>query len=826
MRFILAGFLFLFPGFAQRLPTGLRFGGSGNDSINATAVDAAGNIYVVGTTSSFDLPLRNAFQGANSGTQMIFSTDAGASWKPLETLYPSLTPLQPTVIAADPSNGQALYAAAGNSVCKSIDGGHQFHCSTIAFRSFQTTISSLAIDPAQPTTIYASASVNGGVYKSVDGGETWADASLGLPAPLFIDSVAIDPFHRNTLYAWAGSGGYVSIDGGGSWTLSSLPWPDGTSLSGGVSFSFDPVTPGVLYGPSFANGLSVQKSSDGGATWTQLDTPFNSCCVVADPKTPGSVYALAQASDRNPLQFWKSSDGGVSWKSYAFPSATAGPLVVDPANPRIMLAGTFRSSDGGETWQPTNASRSIRAVFGGSANLVYAVAPISSDAFVAKFLPDGKTLVFSTYFGGMGDDTGQGIALDASGDIWITGSTASYDFPATAGAFQPELRGPANAYVAKFSNDGALLAASYLGGSTQDKGLGIAMGAQGNPWLIGSWTSADFVFTAGPVADVAIPPGGFVAEFDTSARKLLYSSSVGGMFDANGKGIAIDASGNVTLSGTTYSSDFPVRGGAFHMSGQANPSSGKAFVLKLAPSGDVIYSTYFGGTQGPVLPPVSGGEHDYGVAVAADAAGNAYITGSTSATDFPVTAGAYQTSLGTGCAYPAFTDNTGFIGTILRWIVDDVFVVKLSPDGKTVLFSTLLGGACYDRPSSIALDASGQILVAGETDSGDFPQVSAVGATPAAPQFASFVAALDTDGSKTGTVDVSLRGSEPDGRTAGHIDSGGRKQRRRRTDPAWLQLRHAISFNGDGWRFAARRAAVSDSTSRRAAALGAGPAPI
>jgi Beta-propeller repeat len=93
-------------------------------------------------------------------------------------------------------------------------------------------------------------------------------------------------------------------------------------------------------------------------------------------------------------------------------------------------------------------------VFAASADLVYAVAPISSDAFVAKFLPDGKTLVFSTYFGGMGDDTGQGIALDASGDIWITGSTSSYDLPGTAGAFQPELRGTSNAFLAKFSNDG------------------------------------------------------------------------------------------------------------------------------------------------------------------------------------------------------------------------------------------------------------------------------------------------------------------------------------------------------------------------------------
>ena len=132
----------------------------------------------------------------------------------------------------------------------------------------------------------------------------------------------------------------------------------------------------------------------------------------------------------SPLHFWKSSDGGVTWKSSQFPFYGTGPLVVDPTNPRIMLAGTFRSTDGGQTWNPTNASREIQPAFAlSSAGLVYATAPITSDAFLAKFLPDGKTLVFSTYFGGMGNDTGQGIALDASGNIWITGSTSSYDLP-------------------------------------------------------------------------------------------------------------------------------------------------------------------------------------------------------------------------------------------------------------------------------------------------------------------------------------------------------------------------------------------------------------
>ena len=750
LRVILLAWLTIAPGFAQGVRTDLTFGGSGNDGINAAAVDSAGNVYVVGTTFSFDLPLRNAFQGANSGTQLILSTDAGATWKALGTSYPSSTPLQPLAIAVDPTNSQVVYTASGNSVCKSTDGGHQFHCAAIALASSQSSISSLAIDPQQSATIYASATVNGGVFKSIDGGQTWVNASQGLPAPLFIDSVTIDPFHPNVLYAWAGIGGYVSTNGAGSWSPLNTLWPQGTSVTGGgLHFSFDPLAPGILYGPAYANSrIGIQKSMDGGATWTQLNTPFSGCCVVPDPAVSGRLYALAppNATGGAALQFWKSGDGGATWMSYQFPAGQGGLLTVDPANPQIMLAGAFRSTDSGQTWRPTNASREIRPVFAPSSGaLVYATAPITSDAFLAKFLPDGKTLAFSTYFGGMGNDTGQGIALDAAGNIWITGSTSSYDLPATPGSFQNTLEGETNAFTAKFSNDGKLLAATYLGGSNNDAGLGIAVDPRGNPWLIGSWTSTDFPFTTAPPASLPFPTAGFLAEFDPSAARLLYSTNVNGTFDANGKGIAIDSSGNITLVGSNYGS-FPITSGAFH-GGDASLQSPKVFVLKLTPSGQVIYSTFFGGTRAAPTPGSDEPEHDNGVAVAVDDGGNAYVTGYTSAADFPVTAGAYQTSFAAGCPYPAFTIATGTIGTIAEWLVDDVFVVKLSPDGKAALFSTLLGGSCYDHPTSIALDAFGRVYVAGETDSADFPLVSSFEPAPPVRQFASFLSVFSPAGS-------------------------------------------------------------------------------
>ncbi len=774
LRVILLALFIIIPGFAQargsrpdrrfgplESSSALTFGGSGNDSINAAAVDSAGNIYVAGTTSSFDFPLANAFQSANTGTQLVVSSDAGATWQPLGTPFP--LPTSTVSIAADPVNGQVVYVASGQSVCKSTDGGAQLTCVTLPVASPVTILTSLAIDPQHPLTVYASAESNGGVFKSVDGGQTWANASAGLLPGAFIDTVTIDPFHTNVLYAWDGNQASVSTDGAASWSPLALPWPPGASVSGGVRFIFDPVTPGIIYGPWISlSQFGVQKSTDGGATWTQLNTPFIGSSVVPDPKVSGLLYALAPPVNSQSASFplWKSADGGATWTSYPSPADSLSVLAVDPANPQIMLAGAFRSTDGGQTWSPTNVSRDIQPVYSpSSAGLVYAVAPITTDAFLAKFLPDGKTLAFSTYFGGMGNDTGQGIAIDDSGNIWIVGSTSSYDLPVTPGAFESTLHGRTNAFAAKFSNDGKLLAATYLGGSSVDQGLGIAIGPQGNPWLIGSWSSADFPFTTAPPASLPATPLGFVAELDPSAARLLYSTNVSAPFDSNGKGIAIDSSGNVTLAGSVWGA-FPVTAGAFQ-AGDANPNAPKAFVLKLTPSGSVIYSTFFGGTAGS---PTTGGyepTQDYGVAVAVDNAGNAYVTGRTDDTDFPVTPGAYQTTLAAGCSYPAISIYTGFTGSILDWYVDDVFVVKLSPDGKTALFSTLLGGACYDRPTSIALDPAGRIYVAGETDSDDFPVVSAVEPAPVNDQYASFVSVFDPAGSALEFSTYLYAGSAP-----------------------------------------------------------------
>jgi uncharacterized protein (TIGR03437 family) len=731
--------LTLLPAFAQNVLPSTTVGGSGSDSIRSMAVDASGNIWVVGTTFSADLPLLNSFQATNKGTQVVFSTDGGATWKPLSTPQPNANSTQPATIAVDPTNSSTLYVGSAGNVCKSVDAGFRFHCAALPLTS-PGTLKALAIDPLHPATIYAGLAGPTSVLKSTDGGQTWTNASTGLPGT-YIDSLVIDPFHTNVLYAWVGSGGYVSNDGAASWQPSSLPWPPAITFLG-LHFTFDPVTPGTIYGPGYAvSGVFIQKSSDAGKTWAQLNAPFVGCCVAADPNTSGVLYG-----GKGSLNFWKSIDGGTTWTSSSILGTAVGEIAVDPSNTHIILAGQYRSTDGGKTFAATSISRNLQPVFSSRAT-AYALAPTTSDGFVAEYQPDGKTLIFSSYFGGSDNDIGNAIAIDHTGNVWIAGSTTSADLPVTAGAFQNTLKGSTNGFVAKLSSDGKLLAATYLGGSKTDSALGLAVGPQGNPWLIWSSNSSDFPFTTG--APSIFQQGqtlGILTKLDSAATQLLYSSPVNGTFDPSGKGIAIDLSGNIIVTGST--------------------SNSKAFVLKVDSNGQQIYLQQFGGSLAPPvtglagLLPSSENARSAGVAAVTDPAGTVYIAGSTSTSDFPVTPGAYQTILGTGCPYPAFTSNTGLTGVIGFLAIDDIFVMKLGPDG-TISYATFIGGSCYDRPASIAVDEAGNVSITGETDSADYPLQSAVEAGPAYRQFASFVSSLNATGSALTFSSYLYAGSSP-----------------------------------------------------------------
>ncbi len=302
------------------------------------------------------------------------------------------------------------------------------------------------------------------------------------------------------------------------------------------------------------------------------------------------------------------------------------------------------------------------------------------------------TLVYSTYLGGSGDDRGSGIAVDAQGSAYITGSTVSTNFP-TKNPFQPTYGGSADAFVTKLNAAGdALLYSTYLGGSGYDRGSGIAVDAQGSAYITGSTVSTNFP-TKNPFQPTNGGGGAFVTKLNAAGDALVYSTYLGGGDTDGGRGIAVDAQGSAYITGDTVSPNFPTKNPfqpTFGGGGSEWGPEADAFVTKLNAAGDgLVYSTYLGG---------SGDDLGYGIAV--DAQGSAYITGSTTSTNFP-TKNPLQGTLGGG--------------------FEDAFVTKLNAAGDALVYSTYLGGSGGDAGSGIAVDAQGNAYVTGSTGSTNFP---------------------------------------------------------------------------------------------------------
>jgi hypothetical protein len=346
------------------------------------------------------------------------------------------------------------------------------------------------------------------------------------------------------------------------------------------------------------------------------------------------------------------------------------------------------------------------------------------DAFVTKLNPAGTALVYSTYLGGSNEDYGTGIALDASGDAYVTGYTNSTDFP-VQNALQAENAGGYDAFVAELSADGAfLIYSTYRGGSGDDIGTGIAVDSSGNAYISGYTASPDFPVTPGALQTNygGGDHDGFVVKFNSGGAKLGYSTFLGGSADDYAYGVAVDSAGDAYVTGATNSANFPTlnafqpnyAGGLCAVAPNTFPCY-DAFVAKLNPAGSaLIYATYLGGTGS-----------DYGYAIALDGSSNAYVTGYTISTNFPTTAGAYQRVFG---------------GSY------DAFVAKLNGAGSALVYSTYLGGPGTEIGYDIAVDSLGRALVTGYNYGGQFPTVSPTQAQNAG-FYDAFVSVLNASGS-------------------------------------------------------------------------------
>ena len=266
------------------------------------------------------------------------------------------------------------------------------------------------------------------------------------------------------------------------------------------------------------------------------------------------------------------------------------------------------------------------------------------DAFVTKLNSSGTAALYSTVIGGNGSDLAYGIAVDRAGNAYLGGYTDSPNFP-VAGAMQSALNGISDGFVAKLSPGGSTLDFStYLGGSSQDQVLAVALDSSQSLYATGSTGSIDFPATPG--AFQTSNRGNFdafVVKFTPSGGSLVYATYLGGGASEQGMAITVDATGNSYVAGFTLSPDFPLSGasqGAIH-------GSFDAFVATLNSAGNALsFSTYLGG---------SGDDRAYGIAI--DSGTNILVTGATASSDFPVTSGKLQTTLGGG--YDAFVTRFG-----------------------------------------------------------------------------------------------------------------------------------------------------------------------
>ncbi len=313
------------------------------------------------------------------------------------------------------------------------------------------------------------------------------------------------------------------------------------------------------------------------------------------------------------------------------------------------------------------------------------------DIFVAALSPDGMTLRFATFIGGSSVDRPDGsLVIGEDGEIWIAGVTSSADFPTTSGAFDRSYGGAQDGFVLALSSDGtSLLFSSYLGSSTEDTIAGLDLAPNGNPTVTGRTRGTDFPVSSGAFDESHNGDlDAFVTQLDATLSSIVASTFLGSIGREEGYEVQVGPDASITIVGRTRSGSYPVTVGAYDMTHNGGQD---AFIARFeADLSALRYSTYLGGSDTELA-------DDFFL----EPDGSVVMRGWTRSSDFPTTPNALQPSYAGG-------DN-------------DAFITKLDATGSAVSYSTLLGGSANDVAFSIRPHPQGGLVVAGSTDSTDFP---------------------------------------------------------------------------------------------------------
>ncbi len=678
--------------------------GSRTDLPAGIGVDRAGNTYIAGTTNSIDFPRVGRVQNPIGGATLLASFDGGLTYTRPDLGAPVFG------LAGVAGHPDTVYAATSNGVYRSENDGRSWVAANAGIEGF--TVNSVATDPHIEGRAYAA--TQQGLFRSDDAGRTWVekrvDTLFDLPVP--VSQLTVDSAQPQALYAVTLGRLKKSMDGGNTWAA--LPFKTTTNpyepLPNDISLAIDPKNNNVIYAAVdyYNANNAILKSTDGGNTWkalVEIDTLVAAQSIAIDPANSSLVFAIARDG------VYRSVDAGRTWINAGLQSLTLDGAVFDPNHAGVLYVvadeGLQVSRDGGTTFQSIGQPQrhDFRTAFFTTSALpaLLVGGDPDEDAFLVKWNAAGDQILYATYIGGSYPEFASALAVDADGNAYLTGTTQSNDFPVTAGATQSKERGEVSAFVTKLNPEGTLLYSTLLGGSGTTQSNAIALDTAGNAYIAGFTADAGFPVTAramqGRISEncsssVASKGDAFAAKVNTSGA-LAYSTFLGGTCSDSGYGITVDPDGNAVVVGTTYSKDFPVTRDALGAGFAAIPGRVKGatsgFLVKLNAAGTgALYSTLMGG-----------GYRDAGTAVTLDRAGNVIVAGTTFGFDDPGRAIAYCNSLYFGFGQ-AFVDPQAA----------NLFLMKLKlGDARPSLLRVM--DSCSLKPTSVALDAHGNIWMAG-----------------------------------------------------------------------------------------------------------------
>jgi uncharacterized protein (TIGR03437 family) len=632
---------------------------SGQDSFAGLGVDAQGNAYIAGSTYSASFPVKNAAQAQIASSGLYLINGPGSA-------YAALGLSSAFFVAIDPQNPNTLYAISSGGLAKSVNGGNTFTALSLP----SSLIETLAINPSNDQILYAG-SFDQGLLKSTDGGATWATSNGALqalqPGEFEFDYVWIDPNNPNVMFANAIGNFIRSADGGATWQIL-LTDADISRVS------FDTAVPGLVYAVTNQGMASV--STNDGLTFNSLTIPAEVGVILPDPNHSGRLLAST------PGGILQSTDGGNTWSSGVTFTFEDNDLifVADWANGFLYTGNQYvvRITTDLQTVTPVGppALGFIGAIAAANGHAYVAVQG-TRDVYVTKLDPSGN-IVYSTYFGGSNDDVATAMTVDQSGNVYVTGSTNSLDFPVTRGAYAAT----GGTFLFKLNPDGTAGYSTYFapGGNTP---AAIAVDASGSAYLagtsFGSLPTSPGAYQTTCSACGATSNGffavftysGFASKFSPTGATLLYSTYVGGVVELMGNIITTIAVGS---DGTAYLGGLK---GIFHLN-----AAGSALLGSTSPSGFTPES----------------------MAVAAD--GSLYVAGL--ANTFPTTAGAFETTVATPPSLPGQSGNLP-LTVIARW----------DSQLANVLDATYFGAGKSNN--SIVLDSTGNVYIGGGTSPEGLP---------------------------------------------------------------------------------------------------------